>query len=156
MTHTAVPWGGIGPVLLILVAILTGGGCGRSPAPDRSVESGETGAVAVGTASLEPDIQKLVGRWLRPDGEYVIEIRGGDAATGRLDASYLNPRPIHVGKAEARHAAGKLTVFVELQDVNYPGSTYRLTYYPQTDQLFGTYYQAALEQSFDVVFDRMR
>ena len=46
-------------------------------------------------------------------------------------------------------------VFIELRDVNYPGSTYDLTYNPQADQLQGSYYQAALQQQFDVSFVRM-
>ncbi|MBL9136553.1 MAG: hypothetical protein JNK85_11820 [Verrucomicrobiales bacterium] len=103
-----------------------------------------------------PALQKAVGRWQRTDGSYIIEILAVDASTGRLEARYLNPQPIHVGRAEAKHENGKLTVFVELQDVNYPGSTYRLTHFPTTDQLFGTYYQAALDQSFDVEFSRIR
>ena len=73
-----------------------------------------------------------------------------------MDAIYLNPRPIHVAQAEAKTENGKLTVFVELQDVGYPGSTYRLQYLAQADQLFGTYYQPAADQSFDVEFVRTR
>ena len=144
------------PWLALLSVAVVLAGCGRTPEAVRPAEPAATGAVAVGTAPAVPDFQKLVGRWVRPDGGYVIEVRGFDAATGRLEVAYLNPQPIHVGKAEARQEGGKLTVFVELQDVNYPGSTYRLTYFPQTDQLYGTYYQAALEQSFDVSFERMR
>lgn len=108
-------------------------------------------------ASAEsPAFEKAIGRWHRTDGGYILEILAADASSGRLDARYLNPQPIHVSRAEAKRDGGKLTVFVELQDVNYPGSTYRLTYFPATDQLFGTYYQAALDQSFDVEFSRMR
>jgi hypothetical protein len=156
MTYASVYRREIGLGILALVISLAGAGCERSPVPERSSASAATGAVAVSTAPAVPDYQKLVGKWLRPDGGYVFEIRACDAASGRLDATYLNPRPIHVGKAEARQEGGKLTVFVELQDVNYPGCTYRLTYFPQTDQLYGTYYQAAIEQSFEVYFDRMR
>ena len=48
-----------------------------------------------------------------------------------------------------------MKVFLELRDVHYPGSTYTLTYDPARDQLQGVYYQAALQQRFDVVFVRM-
>ena len=47
-----------------------------------------------------------------------------------------------------------LTVFVELRDVNYPGSRYQLLYDPQTDQLSGSDFQAVQRQTFDVVFVR--
>ena len=40
--------------------------------------------------------------------------------------------------------------------MNYPGSTYTLTYDPASDQLKGVYYQAALQQRFEVVFVRMK
>jgi hypothetical protein len=49
-----------------------------------------------------------------------------------------------------------LKIFVELHAPGYPGSTYTLTYEPARDQLEGIYFQAALQQSFDVVFVRMK
>ena len=101
------------------------------------------------------DSNKLLGRWLRPDGGYVIEI-SKIRANGRLEARYLNPRPINVSVAEASHRKDELRVFIELQDVGYPGSTYTLLYDPQRDILRGTYFQAAMEQAFDVMFVRMR
>ncbi len=108
---------------------------------------------AVTTAGLE--FQKLKGKWLRPDGGYVIEIKGVDDG-GRLDAAYLNPRPIHVAKAEASMEGSALKAFIELRDVNYPGSTYTLVYEPNSDQLNGIYYQAVQQQRFEVAFVRMK
>jgi hypothetical protein len=105
-------------------------------------------------AQVSPDFQKLRGRWLRPDGGYVIEIRGVDA-DGQLDATYSNPRPIHVAKAQAIRDGAQTKVFIELRDVNYPGSTYTLTYLPEEDQLHGIYYQALEGQRFEVVFVRI-
>jgi hypothetical protein len=49
-----------------------------------------------------------------------------------------------------------LRVFIELQDVNYPGSTYQLTYDPAADRLTGTYYQAMLKESYEVDFVRLK
>jgi len=69
---------------------------------------------------------------------------------------YLHPQPINVAKAEAARDGAKLNVFVELHAPNYPGSTYMLTYDSQQDQLQGTYFQAALQQKFDVNFVRMK
>jgi hypothetical protein len=99
--------------------------------------------------------QVLIGEWLRPDGGYLIEINK-ILANGRLDARYLNPRLINVSVAEAAQRTDGLRVFIELQDVGYPGSTYTLLYDPQRDILSGTYFQAALGQSFDVMFVRMK
>lgn len=99
------------------------------------------------------DFQKLRGKWLRPDGGYVIEIKSV-AADGRLEAGYFNPRSIHVAQAQARSEDGRIKVFIELQDVNYPGSTYTLTYLPQRELLVGVYYQAVQKQSYDVYFER--
>lgn len=147
----------------LLAAVLAGGaGCdSREAQPPVSPVAISTGSTATAgspqaSESSDPGYAKLIGRWQRTDADYVIEVRSGDAATGRLEASYLNPNPIHVAKAEATREAGKIKVFVELQDVGYPGSTYRLTYFPQTDQLYGVYFQAALGQSFDVEFARQR
>ena len=47
-------------------------------------------------------------------------------------------------------------MFVELRDVNYPGSAYNLRYDPKTDRLIGTYFQAVQRQTYDVEFVRMK
>ena len=99
--------------------------------------------------------ERLIGRWLRPDGGYILEIRDA-GSDGRLEASYFNPGPINVSRAEWRSENGRLGVFVELRDVNYPGSTYTLRYVPERDRLVGEYFQAALGQTFDVGFERIR
>jgi hypothetical protein len=104
-----------------------------------------------GTANLA--FAKLPGKWLRPDGGYILEIRSA-APDGKLEAAYFNPRPIHVAKAEASATGGSVKVFIELRDVNYPGSTYTLVYDPASDQLQGIYYQALQQQSFNVFFTR--
>jgi uncharacterized protein (DUF2147 family) len=97
----------------------------------------------------------LKGRWLRPDGAYVLEIRE-IRADGGMDVVYLNPRPINVGYAKATREGAKLTVFVELRAPNYPGSTYTLTYDPKRDELQGVYFQAVQKQNFDVTFVRKK
>jgi hypothetical protein len=104
-------------------------------------------------AEAKPDFSRLKGRWLRPDGGYVVEVKAVEE-NGRMDAAYFNPRPIHVARAEASGDGAVLRVFIELRDVNYPGSTYTLAYDPATDQLTGNYFQALQQQNFDVVFVR--
>jgi len=103
----------------------------------------------------EVGTERLVGRWVRPDGGYVLEIRSAQAA-GRLDAAYLNPRSIKVSRAEWRREDGRLLVFIELRDLNYPGSTYNLRYVPDKDRLVGAYYQAVQRQTFEVEFARQK
>ena len=107
-------------------------------------------AVVEGTAGF----QALRGRWIRPDGGYVMEIRSV-ADTGRMETAYFNPNPIHVSRAEASRKGEAVIVFIELRDVNYPGSTYTLIHEPKSDQLEGIYYQAATGQSYEVFFRRM-
>ncbi len=118
------------------------------PAPPAA----ESGAAEPARAA---DFEKLKGRWLRQDGDYVLEIRDV-AESGKTEAAYFNPRPIHVARAETASKAGSIEVFVELRDAGYPGCTYRLRYRPGPDQLEGTYYQAADGASYDVTFDRMK
>lgn len=103
----------------------------------------------------KPEFQKLKGKWLRPDGGYVIDIKSVDDG-GKLDAAYLNPKPIHVAKAEASLEGAAIKAFIELRDVNYPGSTYTLVYEPDSDELRGIYYQAVQQQRFEVAFVRMK
>jgi|SRR5512132_46826 hypothetical protein len=101
------------------------------------------------------EFDALNGRWRRPDGGYVLEIRSVDAG-GKIDASYLNPKAINIAKAEATREASTLKVFVELRAPNYPGSTYTLTYDQEQDQLKGIYFQAVEQQRFNVNFVRIK
>ena len=112
------------------------------------------GTAASTPASAAP-FEQVTGRWLRLDGGYVLELRAIDAS-GAVDAAYLNPQPIHVAKAEVTLEGSTPKVLVELRAPNYPGSTYTLTYDAQRDQLRGAYFQAALQQRFDVEFVRMK
>ena len=97
----------------------------------------------------------LKGRWLRPDGGYILDIRAIDA-NGKIDAGYFNPNPINIAKAEATRDGSTVKVFVELRAPNYPGSTYTLTYDQEQDQLRGIYFQAVEQRSFDVYFARIK
>jgi hypothetical protein len=103
----------------------------------------------------ETDVQRLAGRWVRPDGGYVLELREIQKE-GTLKAAYFNPRPIKVSQAIWVRREGKIFVLVELRDVNYPGSTYNLEYDAKSDRLKGTYYQAVEKQTFDVQFIRSK
>ena len=114
-----------------------------------SAESGKDGR----PKPAQTDYGRIEGKWLRPDGGYVLELSDAKSE-GKLKAAYFNPRPINVGKAEWRSMDDRIQVFVELQDVNYPGSTYTLIYDPKHDRLNGYYYQAVVKGTFDVVFVR--
>jgi hypothetical protein len=116
---------------------------------------GGAAAADAGPASVRPEFRRLVGKWLRPDGGYVLEIRAVDAS-GTMEAGYFNPRPIGVFKANAALENSATKVFVELRDAGYPGCTYTLTYVPGPDKLAGIYYQAAIQQDFPVEFERMK
>lgn len=112
-------------------------------------------AVALLLTERSIDFQTLNGRWVRPDGGYVLAIRAVDPS-GSIDAAYLNPRPINIAKAQATRDGSTVKVFVELRAPNYPGSTYTLTYDPKQDQLRGIYFQAVEQQNFNVFFIRMK
>ncbi len=99
------------------------------------------------------DFQRLAGRWIRPDGGYILELKG-IKKDGTVRAAYFNPRPIKVGNVELRREKGELLVFVELRDINYPGSTYNLRYDPATDRLKGTYFQAVEQVTYEIEFVR--
>jgi uncharacterized protein (DUF2147 family) len=105
--------------------------------------------------TMTADYERLAGKWLRPDGGYILELKevGKD---GSLKASYFNPRPINVAKAEWRRMGDRLQVFVELRDLNYPGSTYTLIYSPEKDLLEGYYFQAVQGQTYTIQFMRAK
>ncbi len=108
-----------------------------------------------GPAAAKPvEADKLVGRWLRPDGNYVLEIRSV-SADGKVDAAYYNPNPINVSKAEASNEDGKVRVVVQLRGGGYEGNYYTLAYVPGTDRLVGVYHQLTMGQEFEVEFVRI-
>jgi len=131
------------------VALLAGGAAfAQGPAP---IPSAPGAAASVS----QPTLAVLVGRWVRPDGGYVISIKAVDA-DGKLDASYANPNPLPFYTAEAARDGGAVRLFFELRAGGYNGSTYKLTYDQARDQLRGVYYQAVAKQQFEVAFARAR
>jgi hypothetical protein len=138
----------VGTILIVAAGPAKGQPPGATPADQAT-------RVTAVAAEVKTAFQLLQGRWLRPDGGYVIEVKAIDDS-GKIEAAYLNPKPIHVSKAQATQEGTVTKVFIELRDTGYPGSTYTLTYDPQSDQLKGIYFQAAMQQSFEVFFVRMK
>ena len=99
--------------------------------------------------------QKLEGRWVREQGGYVLVLQD-IMPDGSLKAFYLNPRNINVHVANWKFEDERLFLYVEMRDVNYPGSTYQLVYNTEKDILEGIYYQAVARQEFEIYFERIR
>jgi hypothetical protein len=106
-------------------------------------------------AQSESGFDTLLGLWVRPDGGYLLAIRGVDTS-GKLDAAYANPRQLPFAKAAASREDNRIKVFLELRAGGYNGSTYTLTYDPEKDILQGVYYQAVAQRKFDVYFERAK
>lgn len=120
-----------------------------------SAENNTTPAPAVSSPMPAADKEKLVGRWQRTDGGYIIELKN-PTPEGLIEAGYFNPNPINVGKSAWQNKDGRLMVLVELQDQNYPGSLYNLEYQSHVDKLTGTYFQAVERVSYNVEFTRVK
>lgn len=150
-----------GPAVALLAACI---GCGPTgnqeaapapPAAPPAEQAAPPDAEPAPAAERKTELKTLEGRWLRADGGYVVEIRRADS-DGRLDAAYYNPSPIHVAQARAADDHGLLRVFVELRDQGYPGCKYELTYDHGNDCLAGTYFQAAMGETYNVIFTRQK
>ena len=142
--------------LLLSLTILSIASC-NAPSGNNKTDSESQSAVDSATQPITkiPDYTVLAGDWLRADGGKTIRIKS-ILPGGQLDAEYLNPKPIHVGRAEWMVKNNSLVVIIELQDVNYPGSRYALEYFPAEDVLAGVYYQAVDKVNFEVEFVRQR
>ena len=112
-----------------------------------------TASAAPKTAAVPEHVKKVLGRWVRVDGGYALELRNPDVS-GALEAGYFNPKPIKVSRAIWMQGGAGLQVVVELNDVGYPGATYVLSHDAQSDRLIGKYTQPAMQQSFDIEFIR--
>ena len=106
------------------------------------------------TGSAVPAFDALIGRWARTEGPYIISINA--VVSGKLDASYANPRPLPFETAEVTRDGNTLNLFFKLTAGGYGGSTYTLKYDAETDTLRGVYNQVVVMQKFDVVFRRMK
>lgn len=138
----------VGIGLAAFAAVILAVSCGQPSDTPREAASAPTAATAA-------DYQPLVGRWARTDGDYVIEIKSV-AADGKADAAYLNPRPIHVARAEASSESGGLKLFMELRDSGYPGCLYKLMFDKAATRLTGTYFQAAMNETYEVTFEKAK
>jgi hypothetical protein len=110
------------------------------------------------SAPVPEPVRKVLGRWVRADGGYILELKNAEMS-GVLEAAYFNPerpKPINVSRAIWMQGAEGLQVVIELNDVGYPGATYVLTHDAQNDQLVGKYNQPAMQQSFDIEFVRQK
>ena len=117
-------------------------------------QSVEAKGKKVTSPSRDDLFRNLIGSWRRVDGGYIIDIRRIDT-NGQMDAAYYNPKSINVSRAAASLNDETVSVFIELNDVGYPGSAYTLAYHPQQDILSGVYFQAAVKQTFKVIFTRV-
>jgi hypothetical protein len=140
----------------LLIGII---GCRKAETSTAAPAAGTTPAVAKPAATAVPEpVRKVLGRWLRADGGYILELKNAEMS-GVLEAAYFNPerpKPINVSRAIWMQGGEGLQVVVELNDVGYPGATYVLTHDPQNDQLVGKYNQPAMQQSFDIEFVRQK
>lgn len=127
-------------IFLLLLLAISVSGCGN----DTPAQQGAT--------ELRSN-RKLEGRWLRPDGGYILELKQV-RADGTLEAAYYNPRPIHVSSVTMEPDPPKDFLVVRFQDAGYPGSYYRLEYDETRDVLIGVYYQALQKAYYDVIFVR--
>ncbi len=138
-------------IALLLLAMLCMTGIAGYSADAVSAEPSQAG----GPSFAQKELKVIEGRWVRPDGGYILELRDVKK-DGTISAAYFNPRPINVYRARADIKKGKITVRVELRDINYPGSIYTLHYDPGPDRLKGKYFQAVEKQTFDIEFVRSR
>ncbi len=138
-----------------VIVVVVGVGAAVLALRDPEPPAAPVASAPVARSEGKPDAQRLVGNWVRPDGGYVLSVRTVNPA-GQVEAAYFNPDPIHVSRASTSPVANTMKLFVELQGKGYPGCTYDLTYDPNDDTLEGVYFQAQIQQRFDVVFLRMK
>jgi len=119
-----------------------------NPDPDTGIRE-----IKSTTAITKMSADTLVGRWLRPDGNYVIQINN-ITENKKIEAQYFNPNPINIARAEIIPDSD-LRIFIEFDDRGYEGSSYDLKYDPLNDALIGAYFQATYGQTYQIGFVRL-
>jgi hypothetical protein len=145
-------WAGIvGAALTVFGGLVS---CKKDPTTAASPSKSAPAPAAAATPAAVPEpVRKVLGKWMRSDGGYMLELKGADMS-GVLDAAYFNPKSIKVSRAIWMQGPAGFQIVVELNDVGYPGATYVLSHDPKTDRLVGQYNQPAMQQSFDIEFVR--
>ena len=124
----------------------------KSPAEEQQISSESN--VDPQYKNPEVSVDTILGRWLRPDGNYVIQINSIDK-NNQIDAQYFNPNPIKIARAELI-ADDNYRIFIEFDDEGYKGSSYDLIYDPAQDALSGKYFQANYGQTYQIAFVRLK
>ena len=136
-----------------------GANAAATPGPaGSSAPAAKTEPAQASSAAIPESVKKVLGRWIRADGGYVLELKRAEVS-GVVEAAYYNPerpKPINVSRAIWMQGGSGLQVVVELNDVGYPGATYVLSHETQGDRLVGQYTQPAMQQSFDIEFVRQK
>lgn len=140
--------------VLLAAAVAFLGWVALKTARNPTAPAAAAAAVAPAAGATDADTGRILGRWLRPDGGYVLELRKAHP-DGRLDAAYFNPNPINVARATVETVGGETRIYVELRDMNYEGNFYRLRYDPLTDRMAGQYHQVTMQQVYDIEFERL-
>jgi hypothetical protein len=102
-----------------------------------------------------PGFGVLKGRWQALNGYEVLEIKQIEA-TGRMEAAFWKPEPVHVSRAQAGRDGKVTRVLIHLR---YPDSSccfFDLTYEPGSERLKGIYWLKGRSKSTDVVFIRVK
>lgn len=98
--------------------------------------------------------EKLIGKWLRNEGSYTLEIKAVNE-DGTLDVAYFNPKSVELGRTEWMMYKNKLHVLVELKGP-YVLSNYQLVYDEETKRLHGTFFQAVEQETYSIYFEKAK
>lgn len=110
-------------------------------------------ALAIFSCSNNSNVEDIKGKWVRPDGGYILEI-SEILDDKNLKASYFNPSDIKISVATYEVVKGDIKIHIEFDHKDYRGSKYNLTYDTEKGILSGAYYQATMGQTYNIVFIR--
>lgn len=104
------------------------------------------------------DPNLLIGEWSQTGTPMIIKITGV-LETGKLEVVVYYSNSSHkfeIEKANWQKSGTLLTVYIEFQDPEYPGSNFKLNYIPERDVLAGGYYDATEGMKDPVEFIRIK
>lgn len=141
--------------LFVAISLLFLVSCNFKSSQDKNTDLALAETQSTTQTETDPNKDLLIGEWSASGTPKVIKIANA-LDNGKLDIKYFDPKDINISKASWLKTGTHLSILIELEDINYPLSSFKLNYLPDRDVLNGDFFDVAQNSTFPVEFVRIQ